>query len=686
MSVYLQAMPRASLLAVAICATLPAFLSAQTLPVDHAHEDANVLDSVIVTGLAPNAPLRFETDPKRPRQPVPASDGTDVLKTIPGFSALRNGGTNGDPVLRGMFGSRIGLMSNDGVLDGGCPARMDNAMSYVTPETYDRLVVTKGPQTVLWGPGTSAGTVRFLRETVAFDTPGVTGTASALLGSSGRRDSVADITAGMPHAYLRVSGNHSHADDYRDGSGARVPSAWNKWSTDAAIGWTPDTDTVLELSGGHGDGWARYAGRGMDGVRFERKSRRLRFSRSGMTGAIKGIEASLYRNEAIHVMDNFTLRTPNPQGPMPMPMAATVARTSEGGRVAFDSGTAKFGVTAGVDFQRSTHRNFSTATMTWSNDARFRNSGVFAEATWTPAPGQRVVTGLRDDEARVTDLRATSGMMGMRNPTSGATRHESLHGGFARYERTIAASHASWFAGIGHVSRMPDYWELFSAQAGPQGTANAFAGLRPERTTQLDVGARYRTARLDAWINAYAGRISDYILFDYLPGGMMGSTTRARNIDAHIRGFETGASWHPRKQWTLTATVANAWGANTSDHAWLPQMTPTNATLGASWEHGRWVLGALLRGSMRQSRVALGEGNVSSRDIGPTPGFGVMALNAAWKVNTRVQLTAGIDNLFDHDYSEHLNLAGSADFGYPADPVRIHDPGRVLWTKINLSL
>ena len=71
---------------------------------------------------------------------------------------------------------------------------------------------------------------------------------------------------------------------------------------------------------------------------------------------------------------------------------------------------------------------------------------------------------------------------------------------------------------------------------------------------------------------------------------------------------------------------------------------------------------------MRQSRVATGEGNVSSRDLGPTPGFGVMALNAAWKFNHRMQLSAGVDNLFDHTYSEHLNLAGSSDFGYPAEP------------------
>ena len=78
-------------------------------------EDAKTLDRVIVTA-TPVQPLTFETDPKLPRQPVPASDGADYLKTIPGFGALRNGGTNGDPVLRGMSGSRLNLLTNDGAI------------------------------------------------------------------------------------------------------------------------------------------------------------------------------------------------------------------------------------------------------------------------------------------------------------------------------------------------------------------------------------------------------------------------------------------------------------------------------------------------------------------------------------------------------------------------------------------
>ena len=51
-----------------------------------------------------------------------------------------------------------------------------------------------------------------------------------------------------------------------------------------------------------------------------------------------------------------------------------------------------------------------------------------------------------------------------------------------------------------------------------------------------------------------------------------------------------------------------------------------------------------------------------------------------------LKLSTGVDNLFGKAYAEHLNLAGNAGFGYPAtDPQAIKEPGRTLWTKVDLS-
>ncbi len=87
-------------LAVAVSMALPVLAQAQETR----------LGSVVVTAPVTEAPLTVTTDPKAPRQPLPAHDGADMLKSIPGFSVIRKGGTDGDPVFRGMSGSRLDIL------------------------------------------------------------------------------------------------------------------------------------------------------------------------------------------------------------------------------------------------------------------------------------------------------------------------------------------------------------------------------------------------------------------------------------------------------------------------------------------------------------------------------------------------------------------------------------------------
>lgn len=672
---------RASAVAAACLVALSLPVSASMAPMPD--DGLPTFDRVVVTA-SPALPLTWETDPRLPRQPVPASDGADYLGTVPGFAVIRNGGSNGDPVLRGMFGSRLNVVGNGGSMPGACPARMDNPLSYVSPETFDRLVVVKGPQTVLWGPGASAGTVRFERVTERFDGPGLRMRGSLLGGSHGRGDQVFGLEAGAPAGYLRVDGNRSESGDYRDGGGAEVPSAWRKWNIDVAAGWTPDADTVLELSAGSGDGRARYAGRGMDGTKFGRDSLALRFAKRGLPGPLDGIEAVAWRNHADHVMDNYGLRDP-----MGMPMAANVDRRTRGGRVAVDRAWPRVSLVAGFDLQDSAHRRRGgMGRDAWRaqprvRDAEFRNAGVFAEAA-VRGDGGRWVAGLRVDRAGATDHRehldGGHGGMDMPNPTSGQRRRHTLPSGFVRYEGRGAGAPLVWYAGLGHARRMPDYWELFPPQMGPAGAANAFAGIRPERTTQLDAGLQYRRGALDAWVSAYAGRIGDFILFDYGMG-----MSSVRNVDARVHGAEAGVGYRTASRWTFGGTLAWAWGENADAGTPLPQMPPLEARLTAGYEGQRLGLGLLWRLVAAQDRVAPGQGNVVGRDLGPAGGFGTLAVNASWRPGGRIRLSAGIDNLFDRDYGEHLNLAGNAAFGYPADPVRIHEPGRTAWVKVDLQ-
>ncbi|TVP89138.1 MAG: TonB-dependent copper receptor [Pseudomonadaceae bacterium] len=652
------------------------------------------LAPVVITGVQQETPLTLVTDPKNPRQPIPASDAGDYLKTLPGFSAVRGGGTNSDPVLRGMFGSRLNLLNNGGEMLGACPSRMDSPSSYIAPETFDRLTVIKGPQTVAWGPGNSAGTILFERDPAYFSEPGQRLDLSAVVGAASRRDLLLDGAIGGPSGYLRVTGNRSRADDYRDGNGDRVPARWDKWNTDLAMGFTPDSDTLVELTLGRGDAEARYAGRGMDGSQFERDSAGLRFTRELGDSGLSAVSAQLYYNYADHVMDNYSLRTPPTSGMMAGPMATNVDRRTLGARLSSDWLWGDWAVQVGADAQRNRHRTRSSAgvgayrDLPWLEDARFSQYGLFAEATYTVSPGSEWISGVRLDRHRTRDGRERlgSGMMAMPNPTSGQSRNETLPSGFVRLEQRLSENLLG-YAGVGHVQRFPDYWELFSPRVAPVGEVNAFSGIDPERTTQLDLGLQYQQGDVQAWVSAYAGRIDDFILFTYpAAGGMPHQNSRADNVDARIAGAELGAVYPLGEHWTLDGNLAFAWGKNRDNGRPLPQMPPLDARLGLTWAQGDWSLGGLLRGVTGQSRTALNQGNVVGRDLGDSSGFAVASVHAAWKASEQIRVTTGIDNLFDRAYSEHLNMAGNAGFGFPAEPTRINEPGRTWWVKLDMSL
>ena len=660
----------------------------------HAEEHVHELPPTVITAIQQSSPLTVVADPKDPRQPVPASDAADYLKTIPGFSAIRSGGSNSDPVLRGMFGSRQLLLTDGGQMHGACPRRMDAPSSYIAPETYDLLTVTKGPQTVIWGPGASAGVVRFEREPERFGELGARLHASVLAGSNGRFDRLIDGAVGGEQGYLRVMANRSHSDDYDNGNGDTIGSRWDKWNTDVALGWTPDADTLIELSAGRGDGEARYAGRGMDGTQFKRESLGLRVERSNLGGALDKVEAKVYYNYADHIMDNFRLRVPDPTSMMAMPMASQVDRRTLGARLAATWKWDDLELVTGIDAQRSEHRGRrSTYSMMtgytdadrfpWDKDALMHNYGAFAEATWSLAERDRLVSGARVDRASAKDYRQSfRSMMGMArpNPTAGETRAETLPSGFVRYEHDLSGSPTTLYVGLGHVQRFPDYWELFSAGLnGPAGSPNAFDGIEPEKTTQLDIGIQYQDDKLQAWASAYAGQIRDYILFDY-----RGMGTQADNVDARIMGGELGVAYAFAANWKADATLAYAWGKNSRDGEALPQMPPLEARLGLSYQRENWSAGALWRVVDGQGRTADGRGNVVGQDFGDSAGFGVLSLNGAYRVSQQVKLSAGVDNLLDKRYAEHLNLAGDAGFGFPAE-TRIDEPGRTLWAKVDFD-
>jgi iron complex outermembrane receptor protein len=313
---------------------------------------------------------------------------------------------------------------------------------------------------------------------------------------------------------VRFIGNQSHSDDYDDGNGDTVPSRWDKWNGDVAVGWTPDADTLLELTAGKGDGEARYAGRGMDGSQFKRESLGLRFEKSNLGEVLDKVEAQVYYNYADHVMDNYSLRTPSGTGMMGMPMVSNVDRRTLGARIKATWRWADVQLISGIDAQTNEHRQRSgmgiDATRTALDQGRrLPQLRRLRRTDLVRRRRDRLITGARLDRASARDFRKAS-------PTQGDTRADTLPSGFVRYEHDLAASPRPPTP----ASAMPSASRTTGSCSRPSWPGRLGERLRRHQAGE-DHPARLRhpvpTERLEAWASGYVGQVRDYILFDYRP-------------------------------------------------------------------------------------------------------------------------------------------------------------------------
>ncbi|PNH13069.1 TonB-dependent copper receptor [Acinetobacter baumannii] len=635
--------------------------------------------------------LIVHADPKQPIQPVPATDGADYLQSIMGFNSIQSGGTNGDVTFRGMFGSRIKILTDGTENLGACPNRMDAPTSYISPESYDRISVIKGPQTVQYANTGSAATVLFERqpEKLTSEKP-YRGQASVLLGSYGRIDHNVEAAIGDEKKYIRLNANRSESNSYQDGDGNTVPSAWKKWNADVALGFTPDENTWVELTGGKSDGESLYAGRSMDGSQFARESLGLRFEKKNITDVIKKIEGQVNYSYNDHIMDNFSLRQPelkhdHETHEMYLDKSAMqVTRRTLNSRLAMTTEWNKWSLITGIDSQFNKHGGSMSSpkmNMPFSQDMRFQSYGAFGELGYQWSENSKLVTGARLDQVKIDALKLN------------VDRSETLPSAFIRLENQHPEHDFKSYIGLGYVERMPDYWELFSPKHGNAGSTNTFNGVNPEKTLQLDLGFQQQHGALNTWASAYAGLVDDYILMSYHHHPSMGMdghdmshdiTAGAKNVDATIAGAEAGIGYQFTDRIQADLSAMYAWGKNTTDDKPLPQISPLEGRLNIRYVADKYNLGLLWRAVAEQNRVSLHQGNIVGYDLKPSKGFSTLSLNGSYNLRKDIDVSVGIDNVLDKTYTEHLNKAGSAGFGFASEE-QFNNIGRNYWVRMSMK-
>lgn len=641
-------------------------------------QTAHVFDEIIVTAPQMSSPLTVEVDPKAPQQPVPASDGASFLKNIPGFSMVRKGGTDGDPVLRGLAGSRLPILLDGMDFHGGCSSRMDPPTAYVFPESYDNVTVIKGPQTVAYGNGNSAGVVLFEHDREVVE-PGTRGEISALAGSWDRYDLFANAQTASTQGYLEGAITHAESGNYEDGDGTEIHSFFERQSATLLAGYRPDLDTRIDLDAVVSRGEAAYADRSMDGSQFDRESYGATFAKDHVSPLVRNVTARVYHSYIDHVMDNYSLRTNISNNDFDV---MNPDRETNGLRLSADLAIApKTQLKLGADWREDQHSsrslvNKANATLADAYTELERKAdyesqflGVFGELTHMLDPKSRIISGLRLDDWSAKRWSVT---MMTNTQTYVGEDSETLPSGFVRFEQDLA--NAKTYIGFGHNERPMDYWEA-TKYTGLQ----ASSSLNPEKTNQLDAGLIWKNNQIQGSLSAFYAKVDDYILVK--------SDNTSSNIDATRYGTEADVAYKLDSNLTLRGGIAYVRAENDTRNVPLAQTPPLEGMLGLDYKAGAWTFGSVFRAVAKQDRIDEGYGTIVGQDLSAaTAGFGTLALNANYQTDESMRFSFGMDNVFDKTYAEHISKSATSITGYSdATGVRVNEPGRSVWIKANLK-
>ena len=681
-----------------------------TVPAARAQEEPATYHMSLpaITVWAPRISLPAETDTDLRTAPprVPFADGGAYLRTAPGVTAGRFGGHGLEPFIRGQSQNQLAITTDGATTYGACPNRMDPPASYVAVESFDRVEIVRGYQSVLNGPGGSGGTIRFRTEPPGFG-PELDATGHVAAGyeaNSSTRFANGQAAAGTDAGYLRGTAAYKDAGNYRDGDGDKVRSSFEERAAGATLGLTPGDATHLSLGYSfHTVDDALFPGAGMDSPKAKTQGVTGRFEHEPGGGAIERIEATAYASFVDHVMDNYSLR------PRLTPPFLRVDSTSDtfGGTLRTGLAVAGQTVETAIDYRRNERDatrfsgpNAGNVTVVQSvmwPGIDIDEIGLAAEAAFEPAQGLRLVTGLRYDLVRVTYGRANQ-----RAAATGRTANDLYRafygvtaadttehnaGGLVRAE--IAAGDGMMaFAGVSRSVRTADTTErgLAGDMGGLGAMSRAWVGkpdIAPEKHHQAEAGLSVSRETWAVDATSYLNLVDDYILRDSARAqtGILIFAPDAdvyRNIDALLAGVELRGEWQMRPSLALRADATYTYGKDRDGDRPLPQIPPLQGALHLDWQALQMVsVGGTLRYAARQTRVDTDPRTGTGRDVRKTAGYAVLDLRASVSPISDLELTAGVTNLFDVTYANHLNRSNVFD---PVE-VQVNEPGRAFYLQ-----
>ncbi len=620
-------------------------------------------------------------------------DAGSYLSHTPAVSVIRKSGNYGfDPVLRGFKYEQLNLVI-DGVQTAiaACPNRMDPPASQISLNQMERVEILKGPYFLRYGPS-FGGTINFVSAQPDFSEErepfGRFSTSYESNGNILRTEGKAGI---RNESYrVDVNGSWSGGGDYRDGDDREVPSSFGRGSF--------GTNMVFRVSGNQDLGFSitRNLARDVDfaalpmdlredntwlfNARHQADIQGRKLTRWSTTGFITHVK---------HLMDNLGKdldpRTVN---------AITDAMTlSYGGRTEATFNYASAQVFLGADFRMEEAEGLRTREMlmgpmagtifednVWQN-GHISKTGFFGEYKISTTPVEYVFSGrLEINNAGAGDV--SDEFFDVYTQTASTQFNPSLSAGL-NTELSEMITLGFWLGrsmrsgslSERYINYFPVGQDPFELIGNPD--------LKPEVNNQMDLNIAYRKGGLNVHLDLFASYLQDFISSEIrddvnprLP--MSPGVKQFINIDrALLTGFEVSWQQYLPAHLTMDVGIAYTYGKDLEREDPLPEIAPLDLQIGIS---GHLFSNTLrpeirFRHAIRQNRISGIFGETE------TPGFNVVDIKATYDLSKVFHLAAGVKNLFDATYYEHLNRSVRDVIQRP-----IYAPGRNLFFTITVDL
>jgi iron complex outermembrane receptor protein len=670
--------------------------------------DPALQDVIIVTGSRTDTPAELSLIPDA--APLQGGDITYLTARTPGGARIGNGELSGQMQYRGLFGERLNLRVDGQRFSSGGPNLMDPVFHYAPAPLVSAVVIDRGVSPVSAGPGLAGGAdAVFKRVNYADGNSAEFGYDLTIGGRSVNESVVVGGVIGWSTEGWRFNflGAWEEGDDTEFGDGVIGGTAFERGVYGMSAGIRTDLGEFMLDLRRQNTGPSGNPPFPMDIQYFDTDFARLAYLAEFETVTLN---ANLHYTDVAHLMDNFSQRP----APMPMRQRATFAdATTKGGAV--NLGFDAFGgaLKIGIDGENVEH----DVTITNPNNAGFfvtpfpqietDRFGGFLE--WASATGPfESELGIRVDQHSYQAGEAMVGPvlpMGPRN-LAAAFNGSDLSGDDTTVDAvarlwTPETNGLSWRMTLARKQQMPGYiqrygWLPINASGG-LADGNIYVGdlsLDPETAWVAEVGFDYASTNSYLRPTLFLREIDDYIQgvpFDDTVGvsdspvemiaAMNGDPTPLRweNVDARLYGFDLDVGYDFDGPLRIDGVLNFVRGERQDIDDNLYRVAPPNLTLGLTWEASAWSATLETRAVAEQDEVSV------TNSERATKRYVILSAYGDWEFQNGVTLAAGIENLLDEVYEDHL--AGYNRNGFGDVPVgeRIPGAGRGAFIRLSVS-